>query len=332
VDPDRRALLALGARLVRSRLCPESQETLDGMLAGRIVSRNRIDVLCEEIQGGDMTPDPYAIPNPPADDTPDCHADGVSPEGYDPKESMCQDCQDKFTCLPRASERKLIAHSVEIDVEVSSVIAKSLLYQDALKQIMRRDTLRKSGKPVPVELWPIAPNKTAAEAAPKRKLVRKAAAPPVAATPPPAAPAVVEPPAPSIPALPRAAKAKALKMPKERPPRPERKTPIRPLRDPKPIPKEEMQAAMARVRLGKPIDFEIGYQIVKHSANGEEHVVTLRENGFEYKGNLYNSLTQCAGHASGNTYRAGNDWFSLVTSRRTEVRDAKGKVIARGGA
>jgi len=46
---------------------------------------------------------------------------------------------------------------------------------------------------------------------------------------------------------------------------------------------------------------------------------------------VYDSLTACAGHACNHAYRSGNDYFSLLTSRRTEVRDPDGKVIARGG-
>lgn len=371
-DPESLALLAHGARAIRKRLCGGSRRVLGCLLAGRAVGPNRIERLCEEIQklGGAMQ-DPYEILEPPPGETPNCHADGVEPEGYDPKETMCQDCQDKFTCLPHAVAKglpvakKTAGYGVEIDVEVGSVLARTMTYRDAVARIARRAALRDVHKPVPADLWPLAPEKPAsappaapavasappatppaaapAQASPgPRKVLRKKAAeaaPPAAAAPTPA-PKPVKAPKPAK--APKTKPAKAAKAPKaakpKRAPKPAkapnpegRKSPIRALCPAKTLDAKGMSLALGRVRLGREVALDVGYQLVKRKADGSEHVVTIRANGFEFGGVIYDSLTACAGHACNHAYRSGNDYFSLLTSKRTEVRDPKGKVIARGG-
>jgi len=94
---------------------------------------------------------------------------------------------------------------------------------------------------------------------------------------------------------------------------------------------EAMVASMERIRLGVPIDLEIGHQIVRKARGGVEHVVKLTKNGYAYNGEVYGSLSAVAQNASGTPCRSGNDWFGIAKSDATCVRNAAGKVIARRG-
>ena len=94
---------------------------------------------------------------------------------------------------------------------------------------------------------------------------------------------------------------------------------------------ERMLEVVGQIKLGMKVDFEIGMQIVRRARSGKEHVVTLKDNGFLYEDELYSSLSAAAQNASGTPCRSGNDWFSLMNTSCTEVRDASGKVIARKG-
>lgn len=342
-SPETHALLRVGARACRDRLPLWSQEVLDRVLAGDAeIPPNRIDDLCGQIRrcGGTTMTDAYSIPAPPEGEITACHADGAEPEGYNPAEVACQDCIDKFSCLPRAREKNLIQTPLEVDVEVSAVIARTMTYREAAQRVWQRDQLRRADKVVPAELWPLAPEPTK----PPKKLRKPTAGAPECELPgtptsevapeTPASPAAPEPAAPKRKLRKRTPEEKEkpqIKRTKRLEPRPKTKAPTRALPAPSPISNEAMVAAMSRIRLGKPVALDYGWQIVKRGRDGTEHVVTLRENGFEFRGQLYNSLTQCAVHACGWGYRSGNDYFSLVTSRQTEVRDPDGKVVARGG-
>lgn len=103
----------------------------------------------------------------------------------------------------------------------------------------------------------------------------------------------------------------------------------KPLPLPKQISEEQMIESMQRIKLGKPIEFEVGMTIVRKTKDGE-HTVLLTKTGYLYSGDaaVYPSLSGVAQVASGTPNRSGNDYYNLVTSRATSVVSAKGKVIA----
>ena len=106
------------------------------------------------------------------------------------------------------------------------------------------------------------------------------------------------------------------------------------------VTKEEMvlqlegdDGAPPKVKLGVPgLRLGWGYQLVRKARAGKEFVVTITENGFMYEDKIYSSLSAAAQNASGTFCRSGNDWFSLVTTQCTSVRDERGNVIARRGS
>ncbi len=87
-----------------------------------------------------------SIPEPPPDDTPSCHPSGTSPVGYDARDSECHNCRDKFTCLPRAIEQKLIALKLADDREVEAVLDGRLEFMDAIARMKRRLARKKAGE------------------------------------------------------------------------------------------------------------------------------------------------------------------------------------------
>lgn len=370
----------------------------------------------------------YEVPD--TGDVMPCHAQGEKPEGYDAEEEICQDCLDKFSCLPVAianpevwTSRKAKVWAIGDDAEVAALTSKTKTYAQVRDQLDRRAAFRKKHKLIPPELLtrprPLAPAATPAAAqmlppapvekpAPKPRLTKPTK---VSPAPAPLAPAAVQTDAqqpseggeqaaetssdvagkktttkkklvrPSKPVkASKAAKAKKSKPePKKAAPKKkaaakpaskakpavknaEKPKPVKPAKaetkkavgskapPPKPraprtaerkvakngkalpapqtITKEQMLRALDKVRLGVKVDWEWGMQIVRKGRGGEEFVVTVTENGFLYDGEHYASLSSAAQNASGTPCRSGNDWFNLLTASCTEVRDAKGKVIA----
>ena len=100
---------------------------------------------------------------------------------------------------------------------------------------------------------------------------------------------------------------------------------------PKPVSEEDMTKAISKIKLGVRIEWEYGFQIVRKVRGGDEHIATLTKNGFLFNGDdqLYASLSAVSQVASGTPGRAGNDYFGILKSHNTEVRNTAGKVIAK---
>jgi len=92
-----------------------------------------------------------------------------------------------------------------------------------------------------------------------------------------------------------------------------------------------MLKSMGKIKLGEPIDLDYGMQLVRKDRNDNELIVTLTKQGYEFKGKVYGSLSAAAMVAADSPFRSGNDFFNLVSSGCTEVRDKNGKVIAKKG-
>ena len=299
--------------------------------------------------------DAYEIP--PLDGEPtECHALGSNPEGYDAEASTCHNCLDKFTCLPAAIESGLITIALNADREVQQVIDHEQTYAWAAARMQQREDL--DGDDVPAELAVdhIPPPEPEPAPAKKKKKVRKKKA--VKKVAPVASEEV------HASGRKKVAKKKVLKKkpaavaeaPQEAPkPEPRRRAlaetrkdtrpvarsnPNNKLPAPQTVTKEEMvlqleggDDAQPKVKLGVPgLRLGWGYQLVRKARAGMEFVVTITENGFMDEDKIYSSLSAAAQNASGTFCRSGNDWFSLVTTQCTSVRDERGNVIARRGS
>jgi hypothetical protein len=344
--------------------------------------------------------DSYALPVVKPADLPDCHAEGTNPEGYDVDDKTCHGCPDKFTCLPKSIDNKLVDLTLDYDIEVKSVLSKQMTYSEAVVRMQHRVQLEKDKKPVPDDLSVCPENglseksdpdepepeeeteseetqsqqeadkaaekkegkemgtksKTKPKVRPKPKDDKKEAAkgkpkappkaPPKSAAKPPAKPPAkpTKPTKPKKPAKPptkpkkptkpvkpkKPAKAKASK-PKDRgkPPAGVKKK-IWWGPTPRSLTEEQMIKSMEKIKLGVAVDLDFGMQLVRKRRDGGESVVTLTKQGYEVEGELYGSLSAAAWQCA-NSFRTGNEYFHLVSSACTEIRDKNGKVIARKG-
>lgn len=325
---------------VAARLSGTRRADLNSLLSGISITGAQLSALEADIETAleddSMSDDDYLIPDPPADDTPECHAAGASPEGYDPKDPVCQDCQDKHSCLPLTLEKGLGKFDDVIDIEVAAVRSRKMTFREALERLARRQAVAgipedadppKRKAPVPVDLITIT---TDLPKQPKRKPRRRPSsappAPEATAKPSEPPPAPEKPPVvakPEKPAKPSKPKPKAEKP--EKPPR------TRPLPEARAISEEKMVAAMKRIKLGKRVELDFGWQLVRRRRGGTEQIVTLTETGFVFEEKVYPSLSAAAQVASKQPFRSGNDYFSLVASSSTEVRDRSGQTVVRGG-
>lgn len=301
-----------------------------------------------------------AIPQVPPDELPRCHARGASPEGYDGMDATCQGCIDKFTCLPAAAgmpkiwaSRGARAWRVEDDAEVTAVISGRMSYEDAVERMVERARLLELGRRVPAELLvrpsegafelaaeeageeeeevevPTKPKKKPAKPKkPKKKSAKPTKKPSKLAKPAKKAKAKVKPAKKSFAVSASEAGHRAAGKAEHPIARNGKLLPL-----PRSLSPEEMTASMARIKLGKAIDFEVGMVIVRKTKGGE-HRVQLVATGYRYSGDgaVYPSLSAVAMIASGTPNRSGNDYYNLVTSGSTSVESAKGKVIAKYGS
>jgi hypothetical protein len=80
------------------------------------------------------------------------------------------------------------------------------------------------------------------------------------------------------------------------------------------------------VRIGQWFPLEVGHVLVRYKRVGAVRVV-LRENGFEWAGNVYPSLS-AAVMAHEQRVVSGNEFFNLRKSpRRVRVEDTHGHVL-----
>ncbi len=288
-------------------------------------------------------------------DLPECHAEGVEPEGYAASEEECDGCKDKFTCLAKSLELSIGPEtSIEADQEVVAVLAGTVTYEDALARMGQRRSLRERGETVPDDMRATAPIEPSGV---------PTASPPPASEPPPAPPepepepvdaSEPEPPqtASETPAKKKKKKLKKKKATKKKAPpkapaavaKPKAKRkekdpdyPLpggKPLPQPRTIPAEKMLERIkggagkrVGVRIDCPVALELGMQIVRRKRDGTEIIVTLQPNGFEYNGETYASLSSCCIVAEKRIV-SGNDFFNLSKHQGTEVRDRNGQVIA----
>lgn len=249
------------------------------------------------------------IPEPPAAATPPCHARSETAEGYDRDDPLCHDCPDKFSCLVESAENGLVPYGVDVDAEVALVVeaAKShatalqYAYETVTERQRRRIRLRTAGRPIPPELEPTA--------------------------------SLVLPPEPELtitaPAMPGAASRGA-------------PAPAEPLLEPPGLPGEkrlaphELDAAIARIRIGQPFDLEIGHVLVRRT-KGVDVCVEIRADGFwlNLNSRTYGSHSMAATAAdiilgaSPKSKRPGNHYFNLIRHHSAEIRDAAtGAVLA----
>lgn len=87
------------------------------------------------------TPQMPTLPVTAQEDLMECHADGKEPQGYDPGEATCQQCPDKFTCLPRSIEKGLVKLKLSADREVEAVLSDRITFDDAIARMKRRNAL-----------------------------------------------------------------------------------------------------------------------------------------------------------------------------------------------
>lgn len=85
-------------------------------------------------------------------DYPECHADGTDPIGYDPKDSVCFNCADKFTCLPHSIHKGLTKAKLTADREVEAVDRRMLSLDGAYERMRQRGILEEAGRPIPKQL------------------------------------------------------------------------------------------------------------------------------------------------------------------------------------
>ena len=94
---------------------------------------------------------------------PPCHAAGTTKEGYDPSEEICQDCGEKYSCLPLAIEHGTLAGDYALDLEVEAVLIaeRGKPFRSLLDFVLQRQTqrarLRSGSQPVPHDLTIEAP-------------------------------------------------------------------------------------------------------------------------------------------------------------------------------
>jgi hypothetical protein len=79
-----------------------------------------------------------SVPEPDPNNIPDCHPQGPKPIGYDPGESECVNCRDKFTCLPRSIDGGLVQLTRKADLEVDAVLEGRIGFMDAIGRMKRR--------------------------------------------------------------------------------------------------------------------------------------------------------------------------------------------------
>lgn len=308
----------------------------------------------------------HSIPIAPPGELPDCHAEGVSPEGYGAEELVCEDCVDKLSCLPAAVKNPRVwtvrgarVWALRDDAEVEAAVSGEMSYEAFVGRMIERTRLREAGKLVPARLLVrrgAAPEQPAAPAVAAKKPAGKKTPPPGKAKAKPVAAAakrVGKPAAASngvAKKSPKATKPAAKKAParaqEKRPsvapaarraPASTKKkngTPIarngKPLPVPRAIDEAQMARSLARIKLGKPVDFEVGMTIERKTRDGGGHEVALVKTGYLYSGDqqIYPSLSAVAMVASGTPNRSGNDYYNLVTSRATRVVGRGGKLLA----
>lgn len=250
------------------------------------------------------------LPEPPDAAIPPCHPRGEDPEGYAVGEPLCANCPDKFSCLVETeAEGRDGGPTIEDDPEVLLVVAAAkaenaarlrIAHEIVTERQRRRVRLRTLGRPVPDELDVRHP--LALPPMPDASIPR-----PVRGGPSPGAP-----------------------------------TPAVALREPPGMPTEkklspsELAVAIARVRIGQPMDLDVGHVLVRQ-AKGIDVCVEIRVDGFwlNLNGRTYGSHSSAAkaaevmlGAAPGGN-RPGNDYFSIVRHHTTEIRDAAtGAVLA----
>jgi hypothetical protein len=94
---------------------------------------------------------------PPAKLQP-CHADGSSPQGYDPADLQCIGCPDKVVCLPRSIEAGMKpstldrALRLEDDREAQAVLGGALSYANMYGRLRERAALMSKHEEIPPEL------------------------------------------------------------------------------------------------------------------------------------------------------------------------------------
>lgn len=99
-------------------------------------------------------------PDDQADTPPDCHADGLTPQGYDPPDPACWNCPDKVTCFVSATEHKLrdYPEGVATDKEIEVLLRDQQPFEFVLDRMRARVELDQRGEAIPPTLLPTFPD------------------------------------------------------------------------------------------------------------------------------------------------------------------------------
>lgn len=320
-------------------------------------------------------------------DLPECHVHGTDPVGYETDledAEDCQNCVDKFTCLPDSIKTELIDGTIDIDPEVLAVHDGRMLIQVGRKRVSQRQDLVEKEEAIPDELRfdnveavagkpatkknddnndeenvTMDPNETEAVPKKKKKAKKKKAEAKAAA---PAAPAKKKKKAASKSNGKAEAKAAAPKKKKKKKAEAKAAAPAKTKKKPKdakkskgkksgkgkspnaggkndkvladgrlelgngriaPAPKkldkEKMAKSLGRLLLGTPFDVEVGMQLIQKRRSGNDVIVKIKKDGYEWDGDVYGSLSAACMWA---THRSvsGNDMFNFTKHSNITIK------------
>jgi hypothetical protein len=112
----------------------------------------------ERAEKEDSMESQVTLPETPKEELPECYPEGEKPSGYDKKDSLCWQCPDKFTCLPKSLKAKLVKGAVEQDEEVSLVLSGKLPFDTAIQRMKRREMILRDSSgdtsKIPSDLMP----------------------------------------------------------------------------------------------------------------------------------------------------------------------------------
>lgn len=237
-------------------------------------------------------------------ETPECHAEGAAPQGYDKDETSCQDCPDKFSCLKKSIDNKITDWTLDDDGEVWALWTGRLTYAQAIQRLANREKLNRDGEEIPESASFCAKELFRLPVIGEDKKIDVKKPTEVRAKPAPE-------PAPRK--RPKSAKPKNVDGRTYRIPQPKSLTP------------DEMREVLARVDIGQTRKLKVGYRLVRQKKDGREVVVEIRETGFAWNGKLFSSLSSAVMNAEQRCV-SGNDFFSLKRTR-VLLLDAEGNRV-----
>lgn len=200
--PDQQALVRQEVSFLRDRLDPKEWDLLvaafaDGAEAVRRDDEQQLETVRQKASSiltrlhyrvSNESEDPIMARTPNPEDMVECHADGDAPQGYDVGDEDCIMCPDKFSCFPRAIEKKLTAAELSADREVEAVERGLVPPKEMIHRMKERNALLKAGQAIPAELRHDYPGlvedlQTPDDAEPEEEPEEEAAPPPAEPAP-----------------------------------------------------------------------------------------------------------------------------------------------------